>query len=87
MFALKEEFDEMQIAVITSAITFASKTSLRDLKFNKWRETDLTPVLTALQEHPALEKIHFTTPDSFGYLPCPSGLELLLRSPDSKVRN
>jgi Ran GTPase-activating protein (RanGAP) involved in mRNA processing and transport len=43
-------------------------------------------VLAALQGHPALQKIHF----SAGYLdnlPSLSGLEALLRSQDSKVKN
>jgi Ran GTPase-activating protein (RanGAP) involved in mRNA processing and transport len=78
-----EEFNAVQIASIASG--FASNTTLRDIKFKSWREADLAPVLTALQRHPALEKIHFNA-SSFNYLPSLSGLEDLLRSQDSKVK-
>jgi hypothetical protein len=44
------EVDDVCKAAITSG--FASNTTLRDLEFWGWRETDLFPVLTALQEHP-----------------------------------
>jgi hypothetical protein len=73
-----EEFDEAQIAAITSG--FANNTTLRDLEFHNWREAELTPVLRALQDHTSLQKIHFRAPS------CLSGLEVLLRSQDSKVK-
>jgi hypothetical protein len=80
-----EEFDEVQIAAITSG--FANNTTLSDLEFQGWREADLAPVLTALQDHPALQKIHFGASEkSVDYLPSLSGLEVLLRSQDSKVK-
>jgi Ran GTPase-activating protein (RanGAP) involved in mRNA processing and transport len=79
-----EEFNAVQITAITSG--FASNTTLRDLKFKSWREADLAPVLTALQRHRTLEKIHFSTLGSFHYLQSLSGLEVLLRSQDSKVK-
>jgi Ran GTPase-activating protein (RanGAP) involved in mRNA processing and transport len=78
-----EKFDEVQMAAITSG--FANNTTLRDLEFNSWPEADLAPVLTALQRHPALEKIHFSAV-YLDYLPSLSGLEVLLRSQDSKVK-
>jgi Ran GTPase-activating protein (RanGAP) involved in mRNA processing and transport len=82
-----EEFDEVDIAVQIAAITsgFANNTTLRDLEFDSWREADLTPVLTALKHHPALKKIHFSA-KSVEYLPSLSGLEVLLRNLDSKVK-
>jgi hypothetical protein len=74
------DLDEVQIAAITSG--FANNTTLRDLKFNCWREADLIPVLTALQDHIrlcGLRKIHLTAapPD---YLLSLSRLDLLLRN-------
>jgi hypothetical protein len=78
-----EEFDEVQIAAITSG--FTNNTTLRNLDFHCWREVDLVPVLTALQDHPALRKIHLTTALQ-NYLPSVSLLDLLLRNQDSKVK-
>jgi Ran GTPase-activating protein (RanGAP) involved in mRNA processing and transport len=80
-----EAFHEVQTAAITSG--FANNTSLRDLKFVEWRAADLAPVLTALQNHPALQKIHLEYhPDFSDNIPSLSGLEVLLRSQDSKVK-
>jgi Ran GTPase-activating protein (RanGAP) involved in mRNA processing and transport len=79
-----EEFDEVQIAAITSG--FADNTTLSDLEFQGWREADLAPVLIALQDHPALEKIHIRASEKYVYyLPSLSGLEVLLGSQNSKV--
>jgi Leucine-rich repeat (LRR) protein len=78
------KLNEVDIAAITSG--FANNTTLRDLEFQGWREADLTPVLTALREHPALQKIHVTTSPDMISLPSLSGLEVLLRSQDSKVK-
>jgi hypothetical protein len=78
-----DRFDEVQTAAIAAG--FASNTTLRDLEFSRWQEADLTPVLTALHCHPALEKIHFNG-KRLGYLPSLSGLEVLLRGQDSKVK-
>jgi Ran GTPase-activating protein (RanGAP) involved in mRNA processing and transport len=78
-----EDLDEVQTAAITSG--FANNTTLRDLEFRGWQEADLAPVLTALQDHPALQKIKVRPTSSSGYLPGLSGLEVLLRSQDSKV--
>jgi hypothetical protein len=78
------DIDEVQRAAIAS--DFANNTTLRDLEFRGWQEADLVPVLTALQEHPALQKIQFRPTFSSGYLPGLSGLEVLLRSQDSKVK-
>jgi hypothetical protein len=78
-----EEFDEVQMAAITSG--FANNTTLHDLEFSGLREADLVPVLTALQDHPALQKIHLSA--SIGdSLPSISGLEILLRSQDLKFK-
>jgi hypothetical protein len=78
-----EAFDEAQRAAIVSG--FANNTTLRDLEFGSWREADLAPVLTALQRHPALQKIHFSA-ISVGFLRSLSGLEGLVRSQNSKVK-
>jgi hypothetical protein len=78
-----EAFHEVQIAAIVSG--FAKNTTLRELGFKRWREADLTPVLTALQDHPALQKVCFH--GDFGLcLPSLSGLEVLLRRNNSKVK-
>jgi Ran GTPase-activating protein (RanGAP) involved in mRNA processing and transport len=77
-----EAFDERQTAAIASG--FANNTTLRDLELESWKEANLVPVLAALQGHPALEKICFSGTD-VDYLPSLSGLEVLLRSQDSKV--
>jgi Leucine-rich repeat (LRR) protein len=77
-----EPCTERQIAAITSG--FANNTTLRNLKFDGWREAELAAVLTALHCHPALQKIHFSGKFR-NYLPSLSGLEVLLRSRDSKV--
>jgi hypothetical protein len=83
-----EEFDE-EIAdgegfyeVDTDAIAsgFANNTTLSDLEFQGWQEADLAPVLTALQDHSALDKIHFSTSENVYYLPSLSGLEVFLGS-------
>jgi hypothetical protein len=78
------DLDEVQIATITSG--FANNTTLRDLEFRGWREADLVPVLTALQDHPALQKIQLRPTYSSCCLPSLSGIEVLLRSQDSKVK-
>jgi hypothetical protein len=78
-----EVFDVVQVAAIASG--FANNTTLCDLEFNSWREADLAQVLTALQDHPALQRVCFH--ENFGhYLPSLSGLEVLLRSQSSKVK-
>jgi hypothetical protein len=84
-YADAEGFDEVDTDAIASG--FANNTTLSDLEFQGWREADLAPVLTALQDHPALQKIHFGASEkSVDYLPSLSGLEVLLRSQDSKVK-
>jgi Ran GTPase-activating protein (RanGAP) involved in mRNA processing and transport len=76
-------FSGVQIAAITSG--FANNTTLRNLTFDGWQEAELAAVLTALHCHPALQKIHFSGKFR-NYLPSLSGLEVLLRSQDSKVK-
>jgi hypothetical protein len=76
-------FDEAQIAAIASG--FADNTTLRDLELKSWREADLVPVLIALQHHPTLQKIHFSA-KFMNFLPSLSGIEVLLRSQYSKVK-
>jgi hypothetical protein len=77
--------NEMQIR---HYIWFANNTTLRDLKFNSWR--DLAPVLTALKTTRPLQKIHFNAAPIAGIFRLPPeslcGLEVLLRSQDSKVK-
>jgi Ran GTPase-activating protein (RanGAP) involved in mRNA processing and transport len=82
-FSRRETFDQVQMAATTSG--FANNTTLRDLEFNSWSEVDLAPVLTALQSHPTLTKIHFSVLPS-NDRPSLSGLEVLLRNQDSKVQ-
>jgi hypothetical protein len=79
-----EAFDERQIAAIASG--FAHNTTLRDLELESCREAYLVPVLTALQRHPALQKIHLSARYYNEYLSSLSRLEALLRSQDSKVK-
>jgi Ran GTPase-activating protein (RanGAP) involved in mRNA processing and transport len=74
---------EMEQAAVVSA--FASNTTLCELKLIGWQRDDLAPVLTALQDHPKLLKIHFR-PERTGFVPSLSGLEVLLHSQDSKVK-
>jgi hypothetical protein len=73
----------VQIAAITSG--FANNTTLSDLEFQGCRDADLALVLTALQDHPTLQKIHLNKGYVY-YLPSLSGLEVLLRSQDSKIK-
>jgi hypothetical protein len=84
-------FNEVQIAAITSG--FANNTTLRNVAFQGWGEANLSTVLTALQCHPTLQKIQLrqTNNDSFfpnfsAGVPTSSGLEVLLRSQSSKVK-
>jgi hypothetical protein len=63
---------------------FANNTTLRDLDLDSWGEADLVLVSAALQRHSVLKKIHFNA--YCDYLPSLSGLEDLLRSQDSKVK-
>jgi nitroreductase len=51
-----EAFDEAQIAAIASG--FANNTALSDLELKNWGEAYPALVLTALQGHPTLQKIH-----------------------------
>jgi Ran GTPase-activating protein (RanGAP) involved in mRNA processing and transport len=76
-----EAFNEVQTAAIVSG--FANNTTLRDLEFNSWRDADLAPVLTALHDHPVLQKICFHAHSAHSGL---SGLEVLLRSQASRVK-
>jgi hypothetical protein len=79
--------NEVQIAAIASG--FANNTTLCDLEFKGWRAVDLAPMLTALQNHPALQKIKVKQsrlPDQSADTLGLSGLEVLLRSQDSKVK-
>jgi Ran GTPase-activating protein (RanGAP) involved in mRNA processing and transport len=78
-----EAFDDWQTAAIASG--FADNKTLRDLELKSWPEANLVPVLTALQHHPALQKIHLSEL-SFDNLPSLFGLEVLLRNRDSKVK-
>jgi Ran GTPase-activating protein (RanGAP) involved in mRNA processing and transport len=85
IWSMSEAFDEVQAAAVASG--FASNTTLRDIEFNSWQETDLATVLTALQDHPALEEIHLSASEKYGdYLLSLSGVEALLRSQNSKVK-
>jgi Ran GTPase-activating protein (RanGAP) involved in mRNA processing and transport len=79
-----EELNEVDIAAITWGVV--NNTTLRDLEFQGWREADLAPVLTALRHHPVLRKITLTMPLHIGPLPGLSGLEVVLRSQDSKIK-
>jgi Ran GTPase-activating protein (RanGAP) involved in mRNA processing and transport len=78
-----EDLNEVQTAAIASG--FANNTTVRDLMIQSWREAELAPVLTALQDHPALRKLRLTAASSDN-LPSLSGLEVLLRRQDSKVK-
>jgi Ran GTPase-activating protein (RanGAP) involved in mRNA processing and transport len=69
--------DDVQQAAVASG--FANNTTLCELELIDWQRDDLAPVLTALQDHPKLQKIRL---NCFRNL---SGLEVLLRSQDSKV--
>jgi hypothetical protein len=83
--SLRDAFDAVQTAAVTSG--FANNTTLRDLEFQDWRPANLPPVLKALQDHPTLQKIQFSnTTTKFDYIPSLSGLAVLLRSQDSKVK-
>jgi Ran GTPase-activating protein (RanGAP) involved in mRNA processing and transport len=79
-----QEVNELQTAAIT--LGFANNTTLRDLEFRGCPEADLAPVMTALRDHPALQKILFRPTGYSSCLPALSGLEILLRSQDSKVK-
>jgi hypothetical protein len=77
-------FDEVRISTIASG--FANNTTLRYLQLDTWQQADLPPVLTALQCHPTLKKIYLSSGCS-PMLPSLSGLEGLLRSKDSKIKD
>jgi hypothetical protein len=77
------EFDEMQRVIVVSA--FANNTTLCELELIGCERDDLAPVLAALQDHPTLQTIHFRSEWS-GFVSSLSGLEVLLRSQDSKVK-
>jgi Ran GTPase-activating protein (RanGAP) involved in mRNA processing and transport len=79
--------DKVQIAALASG--FANNTTLSDLEFKGWRAANLAPVLTALQNHPALQKIkvqQLRLSDRSANTRSLSGLEVLLRGQDSKVK-
>jgi hypothetical protein len=80
----EEILDEVDICAITSG--FANNATLRGLKFQGWRAADLAPVLTALQNHPVLRKIHLVGSLDMNLLLSLSALEVLLRSHNSKIK-
>jgi hypothetical protein len=82
--SLCREINEVDISATTSG--FANNTTLRYLKFQGWRAADLAPVLTALQDHPGLRKIHLAGSIDMNLFLSRSGLEVLLRSHDSKIK-
>jgi Ran GTPase-activating protein (RanGAP) involved in mRNA processing and transport len=77
-------FNGAQTAAIVSG--FANNTTLRDLEFNSWRDADLAPVLTALQDHPVLQEVYFRAQRGRHLPRSLSGLGILLRSQNSKVK-
>jgi Ran GTPase-activating protein (RanGAP) involved in mRNA processing and transport len=69
---------EVETAAIASG--FSKNTTLQKIDFIRWREESLTPVLTALQDHPVLEILHVKGVQSL------TGIDDLLRSKKSRVK-
>jgi Ran GTPase-activating protein (RanGAP) involved in mRNA processing and transport len=70
--------EEEETAAIASG--FSKNTTLREIVLIEWQETSLIPVLTALRDHPVLEKLHVLGITSF------TGLDALLRGKNSQLK-
>jgi Ran GTPase-activating protein (RanGAP) involved in mRNA processing and transport len=68
--------------VSTNAIAngFSKNTTLREIKLFNWQKTSLIPVLTALQDHPALERL-----EVLGFVSL-AGLDTLLRGKHPQLK-
>jgi Ran GTPase-activating protein (RanGAP) involved in mRNA processing and transport len=71
-------FQEVATAAIASG--FSKNTTLREIELYAWQQTGLIPVLTALKDHPVLEKLHLV-----GYLSL-AGMDSLLRGNNSQLK-
>jgi hypothetical protein len=69
-----------EVAAVAIASGFAKNTTLREIKLFEWQETSLIPVLTALQMHPMLEKVHVAFFRSL------AGIDALLRGKHSQLK-
>jgi Ran GTPase-activating protein (RanGAP) involved in mRNA processing and transport len=70
--------DEAETAAIASG--FCKNTTLREIVLVYWQETSLIPVLTALRDHPVLEKLHVVGFSSF------TGMDALLRGKKCQLK-
>jgi hypothetical protein len=80
-----QELNELQTAAVT--LGFANNTTLRDLESRGWREADLAPVMTALRDHPALQKILFRRHDILAASRLSLGLKSCYEARIRKSRN
>jgi hypothetical protein len=69
---------EAETAAIASG--FSKNSTLREIVLVDWQETGLTPVLTALRDHPMLEKLQVDGFSSF------TGMDALLHGKNSQLK-
>jgi Ran GTPase-activating protein (RanGAP) involved in mRNA processing and transport len=74
----KGPLEEAATAAIASG--FSKNTTLREIALTHWQETTFTPVLTALRDHPVLQKLHV---EGFSSL---AGITALLRGKQSQLK-
>jgi Ran GTPase-activating protein (RanGAP) involved in mRNA processing and transport len=69
-----------EAAMIAIASGFSKNATLREIKLLDWQETNLIPVLTALRDHPVLEKVQV------GLFRSLAGVDVLLRGKHSQIK-
>jgi Ran GTPase-activating protein (RanGAP) involved in mRNA processing and transport len=74
----QDPLEEAEKSAIFSG--FSKNTTLRDIKLVDWQQTSLIPALTALQDHPVLEKLQVEGFSSF------TGIDALLRGKNSQLK-
>jgi Ran GTPase-activating protein (RanGAP) involved in mRNA processing and transport len=74
----QDPLEEAATAAIASG--FSKNSTLRDIKLIDWQQTSLTPALTALRDHPVLEKLQVEGFSSF------TGIDALLRGEKSQLK-
>jgi hypothetical protein len=70
----------LEEATAAIASGFSKNTTLREIHLLDWQETSLISVLTALRDHPVLEKLQV---ESFS---CCTGIDALLRGKNSQLK-
>jgi Ran GTPase-activating protein (RanGAP) involved in mRNA processing and transport len=79
-FDLKGQGPLEEAATAAIASGFSKNTTLREIKLFGWQQTSLVPVLTALQDHPVLERLEVTSYRSL------AGMDAFLRGKHPQLK-